>query len=253
MSYKYIFPILLVVLSLINIVFFYRVLKKRKYSLFIFLMIFMISSVVCGIFFYPQFRSIYRKARSGIVRYDHDCSCTSAQFNLPKVDYYRVLLPLLNRRFPDIYLHDDAILNRLVRRGKLIPVRSDTGYIINPLRNSSAHLHPKGYALLKELGFRFHQELQRNGIPSGFFRVHSVSRTVAQQEIIRRNNPLTASRSKSAHSYGVAIDISAVRVSGNRCSEGLDCLERVLRAMHREGKLLLTPESTNLHVTFIPR
>ena len=239
-------------LFIINALAFANLFHKRKYAKLIFIVTIIFSSAMVIGLFHNDMAYLLRRFRSGIPIYGNSCSCNSANFDLPKVDYYGRLLPILHRRFPDMYLNNESALKSLEKKGKITVINDQAGFVINNLKNSSPYLHVRSYALLTELGRRFKAELQRSGIRTGHFRVNSVSRTVAQQEIIRKNNPLTASKSKSAHSYCVAVDISSIYVGNQSCAVGIRCLEKVLREMLAEGKVLLTPESTNLHVTFIP-
>jgi Family of unknown function (DUF5715) len=240
-------------LFVLNAVAFANLFRIRKYGSLIFILTLFCSCAIVIGFFHNDLTYLLRRFRSGIPIYGKTCSCNSANFDLPKVDYYGRLLPLLHRRFPDMYLYNESTLKALEKKGKITIIDDQPGFVINRLQHSSPYLHVRSHALLTELGSRFRAELQRSGISTGYFRVNSVSRTVAQQEIIRKNNPLTASKSKSAHSYCVAVDISSIYVGNQSCAVGIRCLEKVLREMLAEGKVLLTPESTNLHVTFIPR
>lgn len=252
MRHNILYFIVLGCLFILNTLAFANIFRKRRYGRRIFILTLIFSfSVFIGLF-HNDLLYLLGRFRYGIPIYGNSCSCNSTNFDLPKVDYYGRLLPMLHRRFPDMYLYNESALKSLEKKGKITVINDQAGFIINNLKNSSPYLHVRSYALLTELGRRFKAELQRSGIRSGYFRVNSVSRTVKQQEIIRKNNPLTASKSTSAHSYCVAVDISSIYVGNQSCAVGIRCLEKVLREMLAEGKVLLTPESTNLHVTFIP-
>ena len=243
---RYSFVIFLVTASAIHLWLFIRILFRKRKSLIYFLIAILFSLIIALLFFRIDFRRIYRY-------FSPDYSaCSCASINLPKDDYFSVQLPMAKKNFAQFYLKDNSSYDEMVKKGYMVKISSSSGYEIDPLSTSSPYLQNKAYSLLKELGSRFSDELKANGIPHGVFYVHSVSRTIEQQKATAKNNPRTASKSVSVHNYGLAVDLSAVEVSGS-CKTGMKCLRNVLRKMREEKKLYLCPESTNLHLTFIPQ
>ena len=77
-----------------------------------------------------------------------------------------------------------------------------------------------------------------------------MTRTEAQQEVIRKRHPGQATQGKLIHSFGVSFDISEIKTNG-ACKPGYDALYAALEQMQSEGKLLLCPESNCMYVTFL--
>jgi hypothetical protein len=196
--------------------------------------------------------SLWNRLRHKYVQANAACACNKQ--NLPSVqpDYYRVIIPELNKHYKKFYLKDEKTYKRFLRDGVIMELNDTEFFRVDAFSTSSPGLHPGACKLLTELGQRFQSALKAEGIMEGWFHVHSGSRTENQQRETKQNNPHTASDIPSAHSFCVAVDISKIKVSGNNCKAGMECFQKVLNAMRKEGKLRTTPESTNLHLTFYP-
>lgn len=134
---------------------------------------------------------------------------------------------------------DKTHLNKLVKQGKLVTVKQrGYGYRIDRLTHSHAYLVPKGRTVLNAIARDFVKQAGQN-----FFVVTSLTRTLADQNRLRRVNS-NASSNDSSHSYGGAIDISYVRfnhrLEGNTKLDKL--LESVLKQYQKNGKIYFVKE-----------
>lgn len=134
---------------------------------------------------------------------------------------------------------DKNHLNKLVKQGKLVTVEQrGYGYRIDRLTHSHAYLVPKGRTVLNAIARDFVKKAGQN-----FFVVTSLTRTLADQNRLRRVNS-NASSNDSSHSYGGAIDISYVRFNHRLGANAkLDkVLENVLKEYQKNGKIYFVKE-----------
>jgi hypothetical protein len=90
----------------------------------------------------------------------------------------------------------------------LVPIDSSGRYwIVRELDHSEPLVTPAALELLQEIGRRFHDRLEAEGLPAYRFEVTSALRTAASQASLRRDNP-NAAPGRSAHEYGTTIDIT---------------------------------------------
>jgi|SRR5690554_5524059 len=130
-------------------------------------------------------------------------------------------------------------LNNLVKQGKLVPIKQrGYGYRIDRLTHSHPYLVPKGRTVLNAIARDFVRVAGQN-----FFVVTSLTRTVSDQNRLRRVNA-NASSNDSSHSYGAAFDISYIRFNHKkqRNTKLEKKLEGVLKQYQAQGKIYFVKE-----------
>lgn len=147
------------------------------------------------------------------------------------------------------YIHNMDSLKAFQKRGELVKIEANAAYEVKRLSHSHALLHSKANARLKELSRRFKAKTKGTSEEDAYFVITSGSRTHAQQKSLRKTNS-NATRGKSAHSYGAAIDIARIRTNGS-AKKAKKALLEVIKDMQKEKKLLICPESTCIHLTFM--
>lgn len=147
------------------------------------------------------------------------------------------------------YIHNMDSLKAFQKRGELVKIEANAAYEVKRLSHSHALLHSKANARLKELSRRFKAKIKGTKEEDAYFVISSGSRTHAQQKSLRKTNS-NATRGKSAHSYGAAIDIARIRTNGS-AKKAKKALLEVIKDMQKEKKLLICPESTCIHLTFM--
>lgn len=95
--------------------------------------------------------------------------------------------------------------NRLVALGD-----STTHWVLREMEHSVPYVTPDTYAMLEQLGRRFHARLDRLGLPRYRIKVTSALRTDDTQASLRKTNTY-ASRTVSAHEFGTTVDVSHER------------------------------------------
>ena len=141
-------------------------------------------------------------------------------------------------------------MNQKIKSGKLIEVIECDGFYMTSAPNSTHYLTPLANKRLLELGQLFRSKISNPENQKDYFVITSMTRTEAQEEVIRMRYPGQAAQGKSTHSFGVSFDISEIKTK-SACKAGYDALYVALEQMQREGKLLLCPESTCMHVTVV--
>lgn len=168
-------------------------------------------------------------------------------------------------------------------RGRLVRLADTTTYwIVRELDYSVPYVTPGAEAMLAELGRRFQEALDGQGLPRFRMDITSVLRTPEKQAALRRGNP-NAADGVSAHEYGTTVDVAYRRfhppvgpveahpalapqaaalrdsllagTAHQRSAELQAVLGRVLLEMRREGKLLVMMErqQTVYHMTVARR
>lgn len=172
-------------------------------------------------------------------------------------------------------LDSGAAADSLAQAGELVRLPDSTSYwVIRDLEHSQPYVTADVPVLLEEIGRRFHEELDRLGVPRVRFEVSSVLRTAEQQADLRTTNP-NATRGTSSHEFGTTLDVAysgyaapadagepirvpgipaleapleevrllaIERIAARRSRELKAILGQVLRQMQDEGKVLVTLE-----------
>lgn len=175
------------------------------------------------------------------------CACTWDSMRLKRDDYATKHRPSAERLAQEAFIENEAVMNGLLSKGKLIPFKSKDGMYIRKLTHSEPFLHPKAADVFEELRTRFSERLGESE-KDAVFVVSSVTRTAGQQNEIRKRYPNGATPGSSTHSYGASIDILKVETVGN-CYNARKALELTLQEMQNESKLLICPESKCIHLT----
>jgi hypothetical protein len=101
----------------------------------------------------------------------------------------------------------EAQLERLAAAGRLVRIEDSTPYwIVRELDYSVPLVTPDAHALLLAIGERFHERLERLGLPAYRFEITSVLRSAEDQQRLRQVNPNAAA--ESTHLYGTTFDIA---------------------------------------------
>lgn len=163
------------------------------------------------------------------------------------MEYHR---PLAIKVTKNGFLKTHRDLLSKIKQGRIVDVEEGDGYFLMTGPNSSAHLTPLAKKRLIELGHLFRAHISNNENKKDYFIISSLTRTEAQQKIIRQLYPKQAAKGTSTHSYGVSFDISEMKSFGDS-RVSLKALESALKQMQSDKKILLCPESTCIHVTVV--
>ncbi len=101
-------------------------------------------------------------------------------------------------------------INKYVSKGDLVKIENSGYYVVDKLTHSHPYLTPEAADLLDEIGKRFQEKLQENGLKTRYYQVTSLLRTGESQKSLGRSN-VNAS-SNSSHLYGTTFDITYARV-----------------------------------------
>ena len=168
---------------------------------------------------------------------------------LHKIIARALIKPAAQRISNQMYIRNEALRNKWINKGRLVPVEEMEGFGISDLDYSTAHLTPLGKKRLYELGKRFRAGIQNPDEKMSYFMVSSITRSQQQQTQICERYPNACTKDHSPHSYGVAFDIYRLHSRNKNCNVGMKALEKVLQEMQKEGKILLCAESKCIHVT----
>jgi hypothetical protein len=177
-------------------------------------------------------------------------SCSCDHMPLPKDDYAFAHRVQAIRTTKNAFILNDAFLQKQKQQGQLISVQEGEGFYMTCAPNSYRYLTPLANKRLIELGKLFRAEISNQSNIKDYFVITSMTRTEAQQEVIRKKYPGQATKGSSTHSFGVSFDISEIKTKGE-CKVGYAALLSALKRMQQEGKILLCPESTCMHVTVV--
>lgn len=176
------------------------------------------------------------------------CSCTGMHLSRDSYPYKH--RPLAIATTKNGYILNDQILQNKLKSSKLVKVIEGDGFYMQDAKYSSHVLTPLANKRLLELGKRFRSLITEAENQKDYFVVSSMTRTEAQQEVVRKSNPGQATKDRSTHSYGVSFDISRINSKGD-CLVSYTALQTALEQMRSEGLILLCPESTCVHVTVV--
>lgn len=146
-------------------------------------------------------------------------------------------------------IKNQAQLNQLVKKKKLVAIFGGRGYTIGKLTHSRPYLDAKSNRKLKQIGAAFYKNSKRKT-----FTVTSVTRTIADQKRLARVNNNAVTTKLSSHNYGCAIDISYIRFNRKKAPNALleKTLEKILIQMQKQKKLYYIKEYREkcFHITF---
>lgn len=142
---------------------------------------------------------------------------------------------------------DEKELRKLVSEGKLVRVSSGRFFQIDRLTFSYSYITPEARDLLKEIGRRFRERTDREGLKGSMFIITSMTRTTEKMKGLRRNNGNASAN--SPHLNGNAFDISYRRFSTRKffvteCDKRFfkEALAEVILDLRREKKCWATYE-----------
>lgn len=177
-------------------------------------------------------------------------NCTCQNMALPKDDYASAHRVGAIRATKNGFILNGKVLQQKIKSGKLIRAQESDGFWIQNAQNGTNYLTPLANQRLIELGKLFRSKIANTENSRDYFIISSITRTEAQQEVIRKKYPNQATKGSSTHSFGVSFDIAELSTKAD-CKVGYAALTAALSQMHQEGKILLCPESTCMHVTVV--
>ncbi len=124
-----------------------------------------------------------------------------------------------------------AEIDRLAAAGRLVPLAESELYTIRILEHSAPFVTPDTRELLDDIGRRFREALDEEGLPRYRLTVSSATRTPAFQEDLRSTNR-NATTGTSSHEYGVSFDLVYTRwrfapAAGDSLARGLPQQDRL--------------------------
>ena len=93
------------------------------------------------------------------------------------------------------------------KKRRLVPLYENRFWRIRELKNSVPYVTPDTLRLLKNIGTRFQENLEKENLPAFRFTINSVLRTREQQKRLLRINR-NASRTMSSHEFGTSVDLA---------------------------------------------
>lgn len=134
-------------------------------------------------------------------------------------NYQQVYSRNLNDRIPE-YLEqsrsagiekcsDEGDISRRISSGELLRVRSGRSFVIEDMTHSYPYLTRDSKKLLKEIGKRFKEKVDRDGLRGSKFIITSMTRTTEKMTGLGKRNINLSDN--SPHLYGNAFDISYAR------------------------------------------
>lgn len=93
----------------------------------------------------------------------------------------------------------------LVDDDKLVKISDNSYYRVWDLTHSHPYLTPTAEEFLEDLGKRFREKLDKEGLPDYYFQISSLLRTRENQKSLSRSNINAAN--VSSHMYGTTFDI----------------------------------------------
>lgn len=169
---------------------------------------------------------------------------------LPKDNYKEIHRPKAIASTNNLFISNQKDLDQRLKERKLMSVEEKDGFHMKKATYSSQILTPLAAKRLWELGELFRSLITIEANKKDYFVISSMTRTEEQQQKIRKRYPRQATQGSSTHSFGVSFDISEIHTRGDRL-HSFEALNRALIQMRNEGKILLCPESTCLHITVI--
>jgi hypothetical protein len=239
-----------IICSIFSLLLFIQVIRK-KISFLRFCVFVSLQLLFGFIFFYNTIHGIaskFRNIKHHVVGRAKDCDCKKN--DLIKNDYKTVHRPMAIAVTNNGLILDHKVLKKRLKLNKLVNVVEGDGFYMIDAKNSEQCLTPLAEKRLKELGKLFRSVIESEENKKDYFVISSMTRTEAQQEIIRKQYPRAATKGFSTHSYGVSFDISEI-ISFGKCSSAQKALKVALSKMQREKKILLCPETKCIHVTVI--
>ncbi|HMR82364.1 MAG TPA: DUF5715 family protein [Niabella sp.] len=145
-------------------------------------------------------------------------------------------------------IKDQAQVNSLVKKKKLVLIFPQRGYTIARLTHSRPYLNARSYKVLKEIGASFYTKSKKKT-----FTVTSVTRTLYDQKRLARVNRNAVTTKLSSHNYGCSFDISYIRFNRRKAPNARleKMLQDILTQMQKQGKLYFIKEYREkcFHVT----
>ena len=142
---------------------------------------------------------------------------------------------------------DEKELKKLVSDGRLVRVSSGRSYVIDRLTYSYSAITPETRELLREIGRRFKEKTDREGLKGSKFIITSMTRTTEKMKGLKKNN--SNASANSPHLNGNAFDISYLRFTTRKlflteCDKRFfkEALAEVILDLRREKKCWATYE-----------
>lgn len=174
------------------------------------------------------------------------CGCTKHHIRFRRDKYER------HREHAQRLNNHKLLTDNLVHSSRsIVQVKDGVGYRVDrhKLTHSEPYLHKDAYRVLQDMGHSFADRVKGTRAEGSTFHISSLTRTVEQQEKLRRSpSGRNASPNVSAHSYGASFDIYRLG-NTDSCEEARMAFEAVLKEFQKKGSILLCPEGNCIHVT----
>ena len=178
------------------------------------------------------------------------CSCSKYTMKLARNPYTQHQKRA--RTLPgSFYIKSKASLAAGAERGDLERIPEvGRGYHLSGLSHSEPFLLPAAREVLEDMADRFADAMEGTADEGASIRITSLTRTQSQQDRLRRRNA-NAFKGKSSHSYGASFDVAFI----DRPNESVTCpgptwaMQTILKDMQNEGKILIIPEGSCMHIT----
>ena len=154
----------------------------------------------------------------------------------------------------------EAGIGALLNEDKLVKISDNKYYRVCDLTHSHPYLTPAAEEFLEDLGKRFQEKLDENGLPDYYFQISSLLRTKENQKKLSRSNGNASSN--SSHMYGTTFDIpyftlvkktllwKEAEVTDGRAAK---LLSEAIGELRKEGRCVAVTErnETCFHITVI--
>ena len=141
---------------------------------------------------------------------------------------------------------------------KLVKIKTCDYYVVDDLTHSHPYLTPDAAELLKDIGKRFQEKLDKNDLEERYLEVTSLLRTGESQRRLSRSNVNAAEN--TSHLYGTTFDITYARVftrpklqKSAEIADGpaIRLLSEAIGELRREGRCVVVTERKErcFHIT----
>lgn len=184
-----------------------------------------------------------------------------------KVDWYKDLNPLHLK-----YAKENGIkpfkknkdfnkeLEHLLKKDKLVLVKSSRNYQVERLTHSHPYLVPYSKKFLNDLGKRFQKKLSENNMGTYAYQISSLLRTEETQRNLSKSNKNASSN--SSHLYGTTFDIAYDSVIKKPLPwmkvqvvdpKAIKLLSEAIGELRAEGRCVVVTEriETCFHITVV--
>jgi hypothetical protein len=150
-------------------------------------------------------------------------------------------------------------IDEMVKNDKLVKISSNKYYAVNWLTHSHPYLTPEAKRLLDDIGKRFRDKLDEQGLGKYAYQISSLLRTQESQRRLRGSNG-NATRNTSSHLYGTTFDVPYATVIKRPLpwvkvevadARAIRLLSETIGELRREGRCVVVTEKYEkcFHIT----